>query len=79
VIVVAVALTWLMITLIDPVYERLMSRMGRSYRLAIVTSDDHDTQEAINLIHRTIDAKIHHFDYEHIPETIVNYDTVLLL
>ncbi len=79
VIVIAVALTRLVITLVDPVYERIMSWLGRSYRLAVVTTDDHNTQEAIKLIHHTIDAKIHHFDYDHLPETIVNYDTVLLL
>ena len=76
---IAVALTRLVITLVDPVYERIMSWLGRSYRLAVVTTDDHNTQEAIKLIHHTIDAKIHHFDYDHLPETIVNYDTVLLL
>jgi hypothetical protein len=38
---------FLLITIIDPIYERMMSWMGRSYRLAVITTSQQDTHEAI--------------------------------
>jgi lipopolysaccharide/colanic/teichoic acid biosynthesis glycosyltransferase len=79
VIVMAVMITFLVVMIVDPIYERVMSWMGRSYRIAVITVPWYDTTEAINLIRATITAQVSIYPYQHIPEQLDRYDTVILL
>lgn len=80
VIVVAFTLSFLVITIIDGIFDAIVYRVGRQYQIALLSQDLSQAQEAYSLLSKTTSAQVRLIHYPDRDSSKLHlYDTVILL
>lgn len=79
VIIITLLLSWLVISIIDGVFDAMLYRMGRRYQLAVLSNSIEKAQEIFTLLDKTTSTQVSIIDY-HDRNNIVleQYETIVL-